>query len=160
MPGVQTLVPIMLDHVAGGRLSLERFVDLTSAGPARIFGIAGKGRIAVGYDADFTVSTSSAAADDHRRLDRLARRMEHMQLTKYRTSMAIGVAPAYILLALGLGTFWATRRVMVTCGGRSRSALPLKDHRNTFLAPWRLTRVLLALWGIATIVLTIAVRVA
>ena len=55
MPGVQTLVPVMLDHVAAGRLSLERFVDLTSAGPARIFGIAGKGRIAVGYDADLTV---------------------------------------------------------------------------------------------------------
>ena len=55
MPGVQTLVPIMLDHVNAGRLSLLRFVDLTSAGPARLFGIAGKGRIAVGYDADFTV---------------------------------------------------------------------------------------------------------
>jgi dihydroorotase len=55
MPGVQTLVPIMLDHVNAGRLSLARFVDLTSAGPQRIFGIAGKGRIAVGYDADLTV---------------------------------------------------------------------------------------------------------
>jgi dihydroorotase len=55
MPGVQTLVPVMLDHVAAGRLSLERFVDLTSAGPARLFQIAGKGRIAVGYDADLTV---------------------------------------------------------------------------------------------------------
>ncbi|HVI28911.1 dihydroorotase [Hansschlegelia sp.] len=55
MTGVQTLVPIMLDHVAAGRLSLARFVDLTSAGPARIFGIARKGRIAVGYDADLTI---------------------------------------------------------------------------------------------------------
>ena len=55
MPGVQTLVPVMLDHVARGRLSLERFMDMTSAGPARLFGIAGKGRIAVGYDADFTI---------------------------------------------------------------------------------------------------------
>jgi dihydroorotase len=55
MPGVQTLVPVMLDHVAQGRLSLLRFMDMTSAGPARLFGIAGKGRIAVGYDADFTV---------------------------------------------------------------------------------------------------------
>jgi len=55
MPGVQTLVPVMLDHVAAGRLTLERFVDLTSAGPARVFGIAGKGRIAVGYDADLTI---------------------------------------------------------------------------------------------------------
>jgi dihydroorotase len=55
MTGVQTLVPIMLDHVAAGRLTLQRFVDLTSAGPARIFGIVGKGRIAAGYDADFTI---------------------------------------------------------------------------------------------------------
>ena len=55
MTGVQTLVPIMLDHVNKGRLTLERFVDLTSHGPGRIFGIAGKGRIATGYDADFTI---------------------------------------------------------------------------------------------------------
>jgi dihydroorotase len=55
MTGVQTLVPIMLDHVAAGRLTLERLVDLTSAGPARIFNIVGKGRIAAGYDADFTI---------------------------------------------------------------------------------------------------------
>jgi dihydroorotase len=55
MPGVQTLVPVMLDHVAKGRLSLHRFMDMTSAGPARLFGIAGKGRIAVGYDADLTI---------------------------------------------------------------------------------------------------------
>jgi dihydroorotase len=54
MTGVQTLVPIMLDHVNAGRLSLLRFVDLTSTGPARLFGIATKGRIAVGYDADLT----------------------------------------------------------------------------------------------------------
>ena len=55
MTGVQTLVPIMLDHVNAGRLSLARFVDLTSAGPARLFGIAAKGRIAAGYDADLTI---------------------------------------------------------------------------------------------------------
>lgn len=55
MTGVQTLVPIMLDHVANGRLSIERFVDLTSHGPQRIFGIANKGRLAVGYDADMTI---------------------------------------------------------------------------------------------------------
>jgi dihydroorotase len=55
MTGVQTLVPLMLDHVNAGRLSLIRLVDLTSAGPARLFNIARKGRIAVGYDADLTV---------------------------------------------------------------------------------------------------------
>lgn len=55
MPGVQTLVPVMLDHVAAGRLTLARFVDMTSAGPARLFGIAAKGRIAAGFDADLTI---------------------------------------------------------------------------------------------------------
>lgn len=55
MTGVQTLLPLMLDHVALGRLSLQRLVDLTSAGPARLFGIEGKGRIALGYDADLTI---------------------------------------------------------------------------------------------------------
>lgn len=55
MTGVQTLVPIMLDHVNKGRLNLERFVDLTSHGPQRIFNIKNKGRIAEGYDADFTI---------------------------------------------------------------------------------------------------------
>ena len=55
MPGVQTLLPLMLDHVNAGRLSLRRLVDLTSAGPQRIFGIAGKGRLAVGYDGDLTL---------------------------------------------------------------------------------------------------------
>lgn len=55
MTGVQTLVPVMLDHVNAGRLSLARFVDLTSAGAARLFNFAGKGRLAVGYDADITV---------------------------------------------------------------------------------------------------------
>jgi dihydroorotase len=55
MTGVQTLVPIMLDHVNAGRMSLMRFVDMTSHGPNRLFGIARKGRIAAGYDADLTI---------------------------------------------------------------------------------------------------------
>ncbi|MFE9084884.1 dihydroorotase [Brevundimonas sp. NPDC003935] len=55
MPGVQTLVPLMLTHVAEGRLSLERFIDLTSGGAQRVFGTANKGRMAVSYDADLTI---------------------------------------------------------------------------------------------------------
>jgi dihydroorotase len=61
MTGVQTLVPIMLDHVNAGRLNLQQFVDLTSAGPARIWGMAGKGRLAVGWDADYTVVDMKAS---------------------------------------------------------------------------------------------------
>ncbi len=55
MPGVQTLLPLMLNHVARGQLSLHRLVDLVCEGPARIFNIASKGRLAVGYDADLTL---------------------------------------------------------------------------------------------------------
>jgi dihydroorotase len=55
LTGVQTLVPVMLDHVSAGRLSLSRLVDLMCAGPARVYGAVGKGRLAAGYDADFTL---------------------------------------------------------------------------------------------------------
>jgi len=55
MPGVQTLLPVMLTHVAEGRLTLDRLVDLTSHGANRLFGLADKGRLAEGYDADLTI---------------------------------------------------------------------------------------------------------
>jgi len=55
LTGVQTLVPLMLDHVSAGRLTLSRLADLMCAGPARVYGVVGKGRLAAGYDADFTV---------------------------------------------------------------------------------------------------------
>jgi len=55
MPGVQTILPLMLDHVAKGRMTLQRLVELTSAGPQRVFDLVGKGRIAAGYDADFSI---------------------------------------------------------------------------------------------------------
>jgi dihydroorotase len=45
----------MLDHVNAGRLSLMRMVDLMCAGPARVYNVVGKGRLAAGYDADFTL---------------------------------------------------------------------------------------------------------
>ena len=54
-PGVQTLVPIMLNHVNNGKLSLSKLVSLWSYGPERIHRIHGKGRIQSGYDADFTI---------------------------------------------------------------------------------------------------------
>lgn len=55
MPGVQTTVPLMLNAVAQGRLSLTRLVDLMASGPQRIFAIQNKGRLAPGYDADLTI---------------------------------------------------------------------------------------------------------
>ena len=60
LTGVQTLVPVMLDHVNAGRLSLARLVDLLAAGPARVYGAVGKGRLAAGYDADFTLADMGA----------------------------------------------------------------------------------------------------
>lgn len=55
VPGVQTLVPLMLNHVNNGKLSLEKFVALVSENPRRLLGVKNKGRIEVGYDADFTI---------------------------------------------------------------------------------------------------------
>lgn len=55
MPGVQTLLPIMLNHVNDGKLSLERLVELVCENPRHVFGCKSKGRIALGLDADFTL---------------------------------------------------------------------------------------------------------
>ena len=54
-PGVQTLVPIMLNHVNNGKLTLAKLVSLWSYGPERVHKILNKGRIKEGYDADFTI---------------------------------------------------------------------------------------------------------
>jgi dihydroorotase len=56
LTGVQTIVPVMLDHVNAGRLSLPRLVDLMCAGPARVYEVVSKGRLAAGFDADFTLA--------------------------------------------------------------------------------------------------------
>lgn len=55
MPGVQTLLPVMLNHVNKGHLSLERLIELVCMEPARLYKVANKGRIATGYDADLTL---------------------------------------------------------------------------------------------------------
>jgi dihydroorotase len=54
-PGVQTMVPVMLTHMANGKLSLERLVDLLCHGQQRVFGLVDKGRMAVGWHGDFTL---------------------------------------------------------------------------------------------------------
>jgi adenylate cyclase len=69
--------------------------------------------------------------------------------------ITFAVAPAYIGAALVLGVFWATRRVMNSVRWALEERTPTKnDSRNTFFAPWRLTRVLLILWGAGTALLT------
>ena len=78
MTGVQTLVPIMLDHVNAGRLSLLRFVDLTSAGPARLFGIATQGPHRRRLRRRSDRRRSQAAGNDHRQVDGLARGLDSL----------------------------------------------------------------------------------
>ena len=56
MPGVQTIFPVMLDHVNKGKLSLEKLIKLMCENPCRIFGIKNKGFIKEGYDADLNNS--------------------------------------------------------------------------------------------------------
>ena len=55
MPGVQTLLPVMLHHVNDGKLSLKQLINLVCENPIKIFGIKNKGFIKKGYDADFTI---------------------------------------------------------------------------------------------------------
>ena len=55
MPGVQTLLPVMLNHVNEGKLSLVQLMNLVCENPAKIFGIIDKGYIKKDYDADFTI---------------------------------------------------------------------------------------------------------
>ena len=55
MPGVQTLLPVMLHHVNDGKLSLKQLINLVCENPVKIFGIKNKGFIKKGYDADFTI---------------------------------------------------------------------------------------------------------
>ena len=55
MPGVQTLMPVMLNHVNDGKLSLNQLINLVCENPVKIFGIKNKGYIKENYDADFTI---------------------------------------------------------------------------------------------------------
>ena len=55
MPGVQTLMPVMLNHINDGKLSLEQLINSVCENPVKIFGIKNKGFIKEGYDADFTI---------------------------------------------------------------------------------------------------------
>ena len=56
MPGVQTIFPIMLDHVNNGKLTLKQLIKLMCENPCKIFGIKNKGYLKEGYDADLTIA--------------------------------------------------------------------------------------------------------
>ena len=55
MPGVQTLLPVMLDHVNNGKLKLEQLIKLVCENPCNLFGIKNKVYIKENYDADLTI---------------------------------------------------------------------------------------------------------
>ncbi|NYT01798.1 MAG: dihydroorotase [Methanosarcinales archaeon] len=55
VPGVETLLPLMLGAVKGNLLTLDRLVDALCAGPARLLGLRSKGRIDLGMDADLVL---------------------------------------------------------------------------------------------------------
>jgi dihydroorotase len=56
MPGVQTIFPVMLNHVNNGKLTLEQLIKLMCENPCKIFGIKNKGYLKEGYDADLTIA--------------------------------------------------------------------------------------------------------
>ena len=56
MPGVQTIFPVMLNHVNDGKLTLQQLINLMCENPCKIFGIKNKGFIKEGYDADLTIA--------------------------------------------------------------------------------------------------------
>ena len=70
--------------------------------------------------------------------------------------LTFGVSPAYIAAALAVGTYWITRRTVLSLRWAIEERAPTaEDERNTFLAPWRLAMYDLVLWGIGTVVYTI-----
>jgi adenylate cyclase len=70
--------------------------------------------------------------------------------------LTFAVAPAYIVLALGLGTRWVTRKIVRSLRWSIEERTPDRnDHRNTFKAPWRVARMVLLLWGVGTTLLAI-----
>jgi adenylate cyclase len=69
--------------------------------------------------------------------------------------ITFAAVPAYVFAALITGVFWATQRVMNNVRWAIEERTPTReDERNTFFAPWRLTRVLLILWGVGAVLLT------
>jgi len=65
------------------------------------------------------------------------------------------VCPAYVLVALLIGTFWITRRTVNALRWAIEERAPThEDQLNAFLAPWRVARAHLILWGIGAALFT------
>ena len=62
MPGNETMVPLLLNLVASGELSLQRFAQVTSEAPAKLYGLyPRKGAVRAGSDGDFMIADLSAS---------------------------------------------------------------------------------------------------
>ena len=69
--------------------------------------------------------------------------------------IALAVSPAYTALALAVGTFWITRRTVNAMRWAIEEQAPTRqDQLNTFLAPWRVAKAVLILWGVGAALLT------
>ncbi len=74
VPGVETLLPLMLFAVKRNMLTLERLVDAIATKPAEIFGLPAKGAIRIGKDADLVIVDPKAVSKIN--ADRLHSRAE------------------------------------------------------------------------------------
>ena len=64
IPGLETLLPLLATHgVAAGRITWARLVEVCCANPARIFGLADKGRLTPGADADVVIYDPRVAGE-------------------------------------------------------------------------------------------------
>jgi class 3 adenylate cyclase len=69
--------------------------------------------------------------------------------------LTFGVVPAYVAIALAVGTYWITRRTVLALRWAIEERKPGRiDERNTFLAPWRIAAIDLILWGVGAALLT------
>ena len=55
MPGVQTILPVLLNHMNDGKINLNQIVNFLCENPVKIFDIQNKGYIKKDFDADFTI---------------------------------------------------------------------------------------------------------
>jgi dihydroorotase-like cyclic amidohydrolase len=68
LPGLDTTAPLLIDAALSGHISLERMVEAYATAPARRYGLAGKGDLRPGYDADLALVDPGARwvlSDDH-----------------------------------------------------------------------------------------------
>lgn len=115
VPGLQTLLPLLLDAAAAGRLSLDDLARLASRNPARIFGLAGKGALRVGADADFVLVDTDAV--------RTIRDEDQLTLPGWTPYAGRTVRGAVVETWRRGATIFADGRIVGTGGGREVSLL-------------------------------------